>query len=106
MKATLIREQVYTLKAGEKLFTGLRVKSHWNGLTDLRNEAGGSLIVSGFEGTESTFDSIFLDIFRSAAEVKSSGVEVVMASPSLMAEVMAAAKAAEAPNPTTTKEEK
>lgn len=92
MKAKITKEDVFTLEVAGLKFPGMRVKSHWLGLTELRNEKDEMLIVSGMDDAwpSDTFASIFGGIFRTAAETQEAGVMVVMGTPALMAQIQAA----------------
>lgn len=87
MKAELIPEETFTLQVGCHQIEGMRVISKWNGLIELRNAKNEVLIVSAPERSAfgSTFDTLFGDIFRTAAQTKDAGTVIVMGSPDLVA---------------------
>ncbi|MEH6434302.1 hypothetical protein [Massilia sp. DD77] len=92
MKVELIPEETYTLQFGDHQIEGMRVVSRWNGLIELRNAKREVLIVSAPEIRPfvGVFDTLFGDVFRTAAETKATGVVVVMGSPDLVARLRAA----------------
>lgn len=95
MKAELIREESFTLQVGSHQIEGMRVVSKWNGLIELRNAKNEVLIVSAPElGHAGLFDTLFSDIFRTAAETKGVGTVIVMGSPELVARIRLATAAA------------
>jgi hypothetical protein len=88
MKAKLTREAVFTIEVHGVSIPGMRVKSRWLGLTQLQNEKGEMLIVSGEDNAyASMFATLFGDIFRNAEETLEAGVVVVMGTPSLTAQI-------------------
>lgn len=88
MKASMTRELVYTLEVNGAKFPGMRVASRWNGLTELRDEKGQILIVSGEDsGFAGALATIFNDVFRTPLETQVAGVVIVMGSPDLMTKV-------------------
>lgn len=87
MKATLIPQEVFTLQVGGHQIEGMRVASKWNGLIELRNAAGETLIVSAPEACQSAasiFASVFSGVFRTAEETAAAGTTIVMGSPSIL----------------------
>jgi hypothetical protein len=102
MKATLIREAVFTLEVDGVKFPGMRVESRWEGLTKLVNEKKESLIVSGEESEcECIFDTWFGGIFRDAQQTREAGVIIVMGSPSLLHQIATAQHSTTTDSPTT-----
>jgi len=99
MRAELIPEDTFTLQVGCLQVQGMRVVSKWNGLMELRNSKNEVLIVSAPERSAlgSTFDTLFGDVFRSAADTKAAGSVIVMGSPDLIARLTAANAAKPAP---------
>lgn len=47
MRIQLTEEKTFTARAGEQVFTGLRLESEWQGFRKLINDAGAALIVDG-----------------------------------------------------------
>ena len=93
MKVELLPEETYTLQVGDHQIEGMQVVSRWNGLIELRNAKREMLVVSAPEIRPfvGNFDTLFGDIFRTAAETRAAGVVVVMGSPDLVARLRAAA---------------
>lgn len=103
MKAELIPEESFTLQVGCHQIEGMRLVSKWNGLIELRSAKNEVLIASAPAGSAfgDTFDTLFGDIFRTAAQTKDAGTVIVMGSPDLVARLRVAesASASRTPSP-------
>jgi hypothetical protein len=95
MKAKLTKEEVFTLEVAGLKFPGLRVESRWEGLTKLVNEKGESLVICG-EREGRNFGTAFNDLFGDilGCVPTSTDMAIVMASPGLLAQILAAQKEA------------
>lgn len=81
MKATIKREEVFTLTVGEVTIPDLRVKSKWNGMSELVNGKGEVLIVSGLSSSNP-----FADVMDAVLGVRPDvEVRIVSGSPALLA---------------------
>ncbi len=81
MKGTLKQEEVFTLEVGTAVLPNLRVKSRWNGFTELVDSIGQQVIIHG-DKDGSAVSKMFSAL---TGEDKTSEITVLTASPDLAA---------------------